>query len=211
MPPIVTAAVSWKSCWGQGEVRDRDRALGPLGAPQPSSETDSSNEVKPLLDVAKPYESIGFGAMDVTKPCEFIRFGGQKPSARTKCINKNKKMKSSALFALFGPEIADFVFGGYRQLPISGRCLARPGPGGAWERPRPGPRSMCTDFQPGRPTLRPFREFFFEPLVIAWERRTRSPCLLLGRGVPGPGLTRVPLFFPFVRVGPRMADFFFGV
>ncbi len=25
--------------------------------------------------------------------------------------------------------------------------------------PRPGPRSMCTEVQPGRPILRPFREF----------------------------------------------------
>ena len=27
------------------------------------------------MDVTKPYEFIGFGAMDVTKPCEFIGFG----------------------------------------------------------------------------------------------------------------------------------------
>ena len=27
------------------------------------------------MDVTKPYEFIGFGAMDVTKPYEFIRFG----------------------------------------------------------------------------------------------------------------------------------------
>ena len=27
------------------------------------------------MDVTKPYEYIGFGAMDVTKSCEFIRFG----------------------------------------------------------------------------------------------------------------------------------------
>ena len=34
------------------------------------------------MDVTKPYEFIGFGAMDVTKPCEFIGFGameGTKP------------------------------------------------------------------------------------------------------------------------------------
>ncbi len=33
------------------------------------------------MDVTKPYEFIGFGAMDVTKPYEFIGFGagyGQK-------------------------------------------------------------------------------------------------------------------------------------
>ncbi len=28
------------------------------------------------MDVTKPYEFIGFGAMDVTKPYEFIGFGG---------------------------------------------------------------------------------------------------------------------------------------
>ncbi len=41
------------------------------------------------------------------------------------------------------------------------RCglLPRPSPApGALERPRPGPRSICTDFQPGRPSLSPFRE-----------------------------------------------------
>ena len=27
------------------------------------------------MDVTKPYEFTGFGAMDVTKPYEFIRFG----------------------------------------------------------------------------------------------------------------------------------------
>ncbi len=27
------------------------------------------------MDVTKPYEFIGFGAMNVTKPYEFIRFG----------------------------------------------------------------------------------------------------------------------------------------
>ncbi len=34
------------------------------------------------MDVTKPYEFIGFGAMDVTKPYEFIGFGamdGPKP------------------------------------------------------------------------------------------------------------------------------------
>ncbi len=29
------------------------------------------------MDVTKPYEFIGFGAMDVTKPYEFIGFGPQ--------------------------------------------------------------------------------------------------------------------------------------
>ncbi len=28
------------------------------------------------MDVTKPYEFIGFGAMDVTKPYEFIGFAG---------------------------------------------------------------------------------------------------------------------------------------
>jgi hypothetical protein len=35
-----------------------------------------------------------------------------------------------------------------------------PAPEGAWERPRPGPPSICTDFQPGRPMLRQVREVF---------------------------------------------------
>ncbi len=29
------------------------------------------------MDVTKPYEFIGFGAMDVTKPYEFIGFGSE--------------------------------------------------------------------------------------------------------------------------------------
>ncbi len=29
------------------------------------------------MDVAKPHEFIGFGAMGVTKPCEFMRFGSR--------------------------------------------------------------------------------------------------------------------------------------
>jgi hypothetical protein len=29
------------------------------------------------MDVTKPYEFIGFGAMDVTKPYEFTGFGGR--------------------------------------------------------------------------------------------------------------------------------------
>jgi hypothetical protein len=41
---------------------------------------------------------------------------------------------------------------------ILGHFPGLPGPGGAWERPRPGPRSICTDCQPGRPNLKPFRE-----------------------------------------------------
>ncbi len=31
------------------------------------------------MDVAKPYEFIGFGAMDVAKPYEFIGFGDREP------------------------------------------------------------------------------------------------------------------------------------
>ncbi len=32
------------------------------------------------MDVSKPYEFIGFGAMDVSKPCEFIGFGAMDVS-----------------------------------------------------------------------------------------------------------------------------------
>ncbi len=53
-----------------------------------------------------------------------------------------------------------FFGGGDRKSPISGRFPAKPGPGWAWDRPRPGHRSICTDFQPGRLILRPFREVF---------------------------------------------------
>jgi hypothetical protein len=38
--------------------------------------------------------------------------------------------------------------GGDRKSSILGRVPAQPDPGGAWERPRPGPRSICVDFQP---------------------------------------------------------------
>ena len=30
--------------------------------------------------------------------------------------------------------------------------------GWAWEKPRPEPRSICTEFQPGRPILKPSGE-----------------------------------------------------
>ncbi len=50
--------------------------------------------------------------------------------------------------------------GGDRKSPILGRFPAQPGPGGAGERPRSGPRSICTDFQPGKSILRPVREVF---------------------------------------------------
>jgi hypothetical protein len=43
-----------------------------------------------------------------------------------------------------GPEFVDFG-------PLLGH-------GWAWERPRPGPRSICTEFQPGRQILKPSGE-----------------------------------------------------
>ena len=35
------------------------------------------------MDVTKPYEFIGFGAMDVTKPYEFIGFGAIQSNFQT--------------------------------------------------------------------------------------------------------------------------------
>ncbi len=61
------------------------------------------------MDVTKPYEFIGFGAMDVTKPHEFIGVGAMD-------VTKNQ-------WAPEGP-------GGSRRGP--------PGPGGAPEGPRRG-------------------------------------------------------------------------
>jgi hypothetical protein len=52
------------------------------------------------MDVTKPYEFIGFGAMDVTKPYEFIGFGartGSKPitdHASTPSSGTNKEYLS---------------------------------------------------------------------------------------------------------------------
>ena len=43
---------------------------------------------------------------------------------------------------------------GPEKSPILGRSPTQPGPRGSWERPRPGPRSIDTDFQPGRPSLK---------------------------------------------------------
>ncbi len=34
------------------------------------------------MDVTKPYEFIGFGAMDATEPHEFIGFGGARLESR---------------------------------------------------------------------------------------------------------------------------------
>ncbi len=44
-----------------------------------------------------------------------------------------------------------------------------PAPGGPEKGPDRGPSSFCTDFQPGRPSLRPFREVFVNPLVTALQ------------------------------------------
>ena len=49
---------------------------------------------------------------------------------------------------------------GQDKSPILGRFPAQPGPLGSWERPRQGPRSIGTDVQPGKPSLRLFREVF---------------------------------------------------
>ncbi len=75
-------------------------------------------------------------------------------------------MQSKLFFVFFrgggvGPEIVDLL------------AASRPNPalGRAWERPRPGPRSSCTDVQPGEQILRPFRGVF-EP-----------PCDCIGDGV----------------------------
>ena len=38
------------------------------------------------MDVTKPYEFIGFGAMDVTKPYEFIWFGAMDVTKPCKFI-----------------------------------------------------------------------------------------------------------------------------
>ncbi len=54
------------------------------------------------------------------------------------------------------PRSSEFLgFLGDLKSPILGRFPAQPARGG---RPRQGPRWICTDFQPGRPILRPFRE-----------------------------------------------------
>jgi hypothetical protein len=51
-----------------------------------------------------------------------------------------------------------FLLGGAST--VLGRFPAHPGLWGVWETPRPGPRSICTDLQPGRPLQREFREVF---------------------------------------------------
>jgi hypothetical protein len=38
------------------------------------------------MDVTKPYEFIGFGAIDVTKPYEFIGFGAVDVTKPYECI-----------------------------------------------------------------------------------------------------------------------------
>ena len=46
------------------------------------------------MDVAKPYEFIGFGAMDVAKPYEFIWFGAMDVTKPYKCIGFGAQLKS---------------------------------------------------------------------------------------------------------------------
>ncbi len=44
------------------------------------------------MDVIKPYECIGLGAMDVTKPYEFIGFGGMGMSMEDRREETNKQV-----------------------------------------------------------------------------------------------------------------------
>ncbi len=62
---------------------------------------------------------------------------------------QSKVLLGFLLFGAVGPESLDL-----------GRFPAKPGPGGGLGKARPGPRSIRTDLQPGRPFLRPFREVF---------------------------------------------------
>ncbi len=70
-------------------------------------------------------------------------------------VKRDNSSAVTSVFRLFfggvGPEIADFG-----PLPLHGPTLPREGLG----KPRPGPRSICIDFQPGGPILRPFPEVF---------------------------------------------------
>ncbi len=69
---------------------------------------------------------------------------------------------------------------------ILGRFPAPPGPGGAWERPRPGPRSICIEFQPSIPIMRPLREVFGYPFVTEFELSLSTDPVNnpMGRAVP---------------------------
>ena len=65
--------------------------------------------------------------------------------------------------------------GGEGKPSILGRFPAQPGPGRAWERPPPGSRSICTDFQPGRPTLRPFHDLAVLKMILIFVLGSPPP------------------------------------
>ncbi len=72
-------------------------------------------------------------ALNAQRVCEII-------AARDPVSNAVKRVLSLHLFGGVGP-----------KSPILGRFPAQPGPGGAWERPRLGHRSIGIDFQAGKP------------------------------------------------------------
>ncbi len=72
------------------------------------------------MDVPKPYEFIGFGAMDVPKPYEFIRFGAMEVTKPYKFIG----FGAGVVFALRLDRVGR-TRSGSRQP--AARCGARPG------------------------------------------------------------------------------------
>ncbi len=56
------------------------------------------------MDVTKPFEFIGFGAMDVTKPHEFIEFGSRvAPTFKNQVPTLRRSSRSRARGALIRP------------------------------------------------------------------------------------------------------------
>ncbi len=61
--------------WGFGRRQPPNRRVWEAGAPQNKAVCLGGDSLPEFMDVTKPYEVIGLGAMDVTKPYEFIGFG----------------------------------------------------------------------------------------------------------------------------------------
>ncbi len=136
------------------------------------------------MDVTKPDEFIGFGAMDVTKPYEFIGFGanGQQRNAAVAPMRQDRptvgggggRTGNRRSAAAFRPSRVPRSLGGPWEPPEDPRGPQRPpesprGPKRPPEAPRPEHRSICTDLQPSTYTEGPLAAT--QPKMVLFSRR----------------------------------------
>ena len=119
------------------------------------------------MDVTKPYEFIGFGAIDVTKPYEFIGFGettgGQSGTNREP--TGNRFPVGSRMVPDWFPSGSRFFPERARRAPIS---CGRPASAGLTTGSSPGPpgSARLSKAAKGRPTVAPLYTGFWGPNPI---------------------------------------------